>query len=228
MKFHVLQHHPYEGLGIIKDWLTQQNASISTTFFYKIDYIKPNIDEIDALIIMGGPMSVNDEDLFPWLIEEKRLIREAIRKNKKILGVCLGAQLIVNAMGETVKNNRCREIGLFPINAARSYKSFKFPDKLSVVHWHGQTFDLPYKSNLLATSVACINQAFQINSNIIGLQFHLEFDAVALQRLILEFKDELVPSEYVQSEKELSNINKEEYKEMKKILFTLLDYLFNK
>ena len=228
MKFHVLQHHPCEGLGLIKDWITQKNAAISTTLFYNIDYIKPNIEEIDALIIMGGPMNVNDEDLFPWLIEEKNLIREAIRKNKKILGVCLGAQLIVNSMGGTVKSNMCKEIGFFPINAEHSYNCFKFPENLNVVHWHGQTFDLPYKSILLATSVACKNQAFQINSNIIGLQFHLEFDAAALQSLILESSGELVPSKYVQSEKKLQGISKKEFKEMKKILFKLLDYLFNK
>tara|TARA_B100000768_G_scaffold178484_1_gene194336 strand:+ start:911 stop:1603 length:693 start_codon:yes stop_codon:yes gene_type:complete len=228
MKVNVFQHHPSERLGTIKDWLTQQNATTSITHFYKNDYIKPNIDEIDALIILGGPMSVNDENILPWLIEEKSLIREAIRKNKKILGLCLGAQLIANALGGVVKNNRFREIGLFPINAVHSCNNFRFPDNLNVVHWHGQTFDLPYKSNLLATSVACKNQAFQINNNIIGLQFHLEFDADSIQRLIIELNDKLIASEYVQSKKQLRNINKDDYKKMQKILFKLLEYLFNK
>ena len=226
MRVHVLQHHPFEGLGIIKDWLTEQDISISTTYFYETNYIKPIIDQIDALIIMGGPMSVNDEDLFPWLIVEKDLIKEAVRKNKKILGICLGAQLIAAAMGKTIKKNNYREIGLFPIKAKNSYKSFKFPDYLNVIHWHSETFNLPYKSKLLASSIACKNQAFQINDNIIGLQFHMEFDAKRLEPIIIELNDELIPSKHVQTEQELIGINEEDYKEMKKILFKLLDYLF--
>jgi GMP synthase-like glutamine amidotransferase len=151
-------------------------------------------------------MSVNDEADLPWLVQEKRFIRQAIEADKAVLGVCLGAQLIAGAMGARVYPNREKEIGWFPVTsvqagAARSV--FAFPPEAPAFHWHGETFDLPAGAVHLARSAACENQAFQIGRRVIGLQFHLETTPESARDLAANCGSELVPSRYVQSEEEI-------------------------
>ena len=114
MRAHYLQHVPFEGLGSIAPWLESAGYQITGTKLYESTTI-PNPEQFDLLIIMGGPMSVNDEERFPWLRIEKQFIRQTIESGKAVLGICLGAQLIASAMGESVYPNRRKEIGWFPI-----------------------------------------------------------------------------------------------------------------
>ena len=153
----VFQHVSFEGLGCIENWLREQHYSICTTRFFAGDAI-PNIDAVDFLLILGGPMSVNDEQLFPWLIEEKKFIQEMVEKNKPVLGICLGAQMIAASLGAKVYPHSEKEIGWFPIHAtppAEHNNFFRFPDETYVFHWHGETFDLPLGASRLARSVSC-------------------------------------------------------------------------
>lgn len=174
MKVHVLQHVQFEGLGCIERWLETQGAQVGFTRLFQGDTL-PTPNSIDMIIAMGGPMSVNDEKEFAWLKQEKQFIRDAIARGVPILGICLGAQLIASVLGERVYRNKLKEIGWFPIQAVPTAEpAFRFPAECLVFHWHGETFDLPTGAVLLAKSACCENQAFQLMSNVIGLQFHLE------------------------------------------------------
>jgi len=163
MEILVFQHHPLEGLGTIKHWLESHQASITYHKFFE-DRSIPNIDDYDALIIMGGPMSVNDEEEHPWITDAVKTIKRAINSNKKVLGICLGAQLIAKSLGAIVKPNQHKEIGLHPISPVETSNTdvFTFPNPLNVIHWQSQTFDIPLNAAHIAQSEACTNQGFQM------------------------------------------------------------------
>ncbi len=114
MRAHYLQHVPFEGVGSIEPWLKINGYEITNTrLFEETDF--PSLKDIDLLVIMGGPMSVSDEGKYPWLVHEKKFIYEAIKSDKAVLGICLGAQLIANVMGARVYQNPLKEIGWFPV-----------------------------------------------------------------------------------------------------------------
>jgi GMP synthase (glutamine-hydrolysing) len=206
MKVHYLQHVSFEGIGSIEAWLTLRGAQVSATRFYAGVQL-PHLDDFDWLIVMGGPMSVNDEQHYPWLVAEKRLIREAIAEHKVVLGICLGAQLIASAMGARVYPNTEPEIGWFPIervSAAGTHPcAALLPMRCEVFHWHGETFDLPPGAVHLAQSPACTHQAFLLGQRALGLQFHLETTPASVQALIDHCGAELTSGRYVQSAQEM-------------------------
>ncbi len=158
MRVQVFQHVPFEALGAIEPWLAARDAQIGWTRFFEDPRI-PAPDAYDWLIVMGGPMSANDEAALPWLRDEKRAIAAAIDAGKTVLGVCLGAQLIASALGANVTPNREREIGWFPIERVADPAAHPiaraFPARAEVFHWHGETFDLPPCAVHLARSEAC-------------------------------------------------------------------------
>ena len=106
MKIHYFQHVPFEGLGNIEDWIKSKGHTLSSTHFFKNDTL-PQLSEIDWLIVMGGPMNVYEENLYPWLAAEKKFIAKAINEGLRVLGICLGAQLIAAALGAKVYPNTC-------------------------------------------------------------------------------------------------------------------------
>jgi GMP synthase-like glutamine amidotransferase len=177
---------------------------------------------------MGGPMGAYDEKKYDWLASEKQLIKNAIRCDKTVIGICLGAQLIAQVLGAKVYPNQHKEIGWFPIqlsDEAIANKLFKGLSKtLTVFHWHGDMFDLPTDATHVASSKACKNQAFLYNEKVIGLQFHFEMTEAALQKMIENGNEELVPGSYVPTaERSLNNRNLIENN--KRVLFDLLDRL---
>lgn len=209
MHVHVLQHVPFEGLGSIAGWLTQRKAIVSYTRFFESMSL-PAVSDVDLLIVLGGPMGVQDEEKFPWLAEEKRFVRRCIDTGVKVLGICLGAQIIAAELGSQVYANAHKEIGWFPVEklpAAAADPIFtNFPDCLEVFHWHGDTFDLPNGAKHVARSAGCEHQAFVYDERIIGLQFHLETTLPAVQQLIAHCADEIVPGPYIQKpERMISN-----------------------
>ena len=209
MRIHCFQHVTFENPGTILEWVKENNHFITYTPIYEASHQLPSLDDLDLLLIMGGYMNAEKEDEFPWLREEKQFIRQAIEANKKILGICLGAQLISSALGSRVYTANEKEIGFFPVSFVKyqghtSFDHFKSP--YMVFHWHGDTFDLPVGAKLLASSGICKNQAFTIGENVIALQFHLEMNIEILENMLLHEGKELKENgPYIQSKKQIQN-----------------------
>lgn len=225
MRVHVLQHVPFEGPGSILSWAQSRNATVTTTRFFERASL-PEQTAFDLLVVLGGPMSVNDEAGFPWLVDEKRFVRESVESGKPVLGICLGAQLIASSLGARVYPGPQKEIGWFPVYAcSHDPEAFGFPDRTEVFHWHGETFDLPAGAVHLAKSDACAHQAFQIGARAIGLQFHLETTPESADALIGNCRHELVPAPYVQSERELRAAPASHYAGINQLMASVLAYI---
>lgn len=195
MRIHVIQHVSFEAPAHILSWAKSRNCTVTVSHLYAGDEL-PDLAEFDLLIIMGGPMSVHDEDAFPWLLTEKEFLKEVLRSAEKgVLGICLGAQLIAECAGAEVIPAKEKEIGWFDVHVKKPVdNSFfdLFPSPLKVLHWHGETFTLPKEARLLASSEVCTNQAFQIGDRVLALQFHLEMDSFALKTICKECAEEVV------------------------------------
>ncbi len=206
MKIHHLQHVPFEGLGSIATGFNGKEHRLSCSYLHK-NPVFPALSDIDWLIVMGGPMGVHDETEYPWLVEEKRFIGQAIESGKTVLGICLGAQLIADVLGAKVYKNRHREIGWFDIErhaeTDNTIFSSTLPQRTEVFHWHGETFDIPFGAKLLASSAACQNQGFILDNRVVGFQFHLETTLQSARLLVENCRTELDGSLYVQSETDL-------------------------
>ena len=198
LKAHWFQHVPFEGLGSIGEWLARKGARVSSTRFFE-RAVLPDPDDLELLIVMGGPMSVNEEDAYPWLKEEKKLIARAIHRGIAVLGICLGAQLIASALGAGVGRNEFSEIGWFAVESVDGGAT-DLPHTLEVFHWHGETFDLPQGSRHLARSEACVNQAFAFADRVLALQFHLETTRASALALVESCRADLAPGRFVQAE----------------------------
>jgi len=226
MKIHYIQHVSFEGLGLIAKWAQVRNHSISGTKFYE-KYKFPAIGDYDALVIMGGPMSVHDTADHDWLEPEKEHIRQAINAGKHVLGICLGAQLIADVLGAKVSKARAKEIGWFPIAWSDSAMGHKIISGLNpainVLHWHGEEFAIPKDALHMASSKACANQAFFYKERVLGLQFHMEMDAGAIEDLIENCGDEIAkPFPSIQTA-EVIRENKNNIHACESALFKLLD-----
>lgn len=199
MRVQIFQHVSFESSAEIAPILLAGGAVLSHTRWFAGD-AAPDPDDFDALVVMGGPMSANDEDKYAWLSVEKQLLRDAIAAGKPVLGICLGAQLIASALGARVYPGRQPEIGWFNIEGLnRGPGEYAFPASLEVMHWHGETFDLPPGAQHLARSAGCENQAFCIGNKVVGLQFHLEMGAQAVEDILTHCGDEISDGQYMQS-----------------------------
>ncbi|MGQ0502265.1 MAG: type 1 glutamine amidotransferase [Panacagrimonas sp.] len=200
MHVHWLQHAAHEELGCIAPWLAARGAQVTMTRLYAGD-VPPAAADFDALIVMGGPMNIYEHAAHPWLVAEKNLIRAAIAARRRLLGICLGSQLIADVLGGPVTRNAHTEIGWFDVelNAqGRAHPWFAdWPERFEAFHWHGDTFAIPPGAQNLMASEACANQGFVQGDRILGLQFHLEVTAADAR---VWFEQERPPVErYVQS-----------------------------
>ena len=225
MRVRVFQHVPFEGLGALEPAFLTRGCEIAFTRFFANDPL-PAAADVDFLVALGGPMSVNDEAAWPWLAAEKEFIRRHVATGRPFLGICLGAQLLASALGARVFPNRDKEIGWFPIAGvpARDPAVFRFPATAEVFHWHGETFDLPPRAIPLARSQACENQAFQIGAAI-GLQFHLETTPATARALVEHARAELAPGPFVQSKAEILAEKPDRYAALHRLQDDLLAYL---
>jgi len=176
----VLQHIDCEPPGAYEDVLVEAGATIHRVELDAGEAL-PDWRGFDAIVAMGGPMSVNDEAALPWLAAEKRLIGEAVRAGTPFWGACLGAQLLAASLGARVFPGPRPEVGLMPVRlapgAGQDPVFAGLPDELPTFQWHNETFDLPAGAVLLAGSPLYPAQAFRWGSRAYGLQFHLEVSA---------------------------------------------------
>jgi GMP synthase (glutamine-hydrolysing) len=187
MRLHVFQHVPFEGPAEIARWAHERGHALSFTHWYAGDPA-PDLAAIDGLIVLGGPMNIYEHRAFPWLVEEKKFLTQALAQGRPVVGVCLGAQLLADVLGGKVFQNPVREIGWWPIRwrtAARAAPGWDFlPETSTPLHWHGDTFSLPPSAQWLAETDDCAHQAFAWGRLALGLQFHLEVNAPSLGALI--------------------------------------------
>lgn len=227
LKIHSFQHVPFEGLGSIAAWAQAAGHKVSTTKLYAGEQ-PPPADLIDWLVIMGGPMGTTDEESYPWLVREKNYIRRAIDQGKKVLGICLGAQLIAEVLGAAIYPNSQQEIGWFPVHStpAAEYSPLinYLPDGLEVFHWHGDTFDIPAGAIHLMSSQACKNQAFIAKGRVLGFQFHLETTPESAAALVKNCADELKSGPFVQDVKAILR-EKIYFEHINQSMKAILEYL---
>ena len=201
MHIHSFHHVAIEGLGEIEAWARRKGHTLSSTHFYRGEEPPASLDSIDWLVVMGGPMNIYEHRNFPWLVAEKAFIAEAVAQNKRLLGICLGSQLIADALGAKVYQNPHVELGWFPVRlqaeAAHPPLFAQFPPEFTPLHWHGDTFSVPPGATLIASSEACRNQAFAKGNRIVGLQFHLEVGAKDVAAW-LKNEGDLAPSRFIQ------------------------------
>lgn len=230
MRVHYLQHASFEGINCLAPWFRERGHTLTGTHFYRGDVL-PNVSDIDWLVILGGPMSVHDEHIHPWLIAEKQFIQQVIDQEKILLGICLGGQLIANVLGATVKKNKYKEIGWHPIfrNDAVEASFLKgiFPKEMDMFHWHGDTFDIPTGAIPIASSEACANQGYVIGDRIIGLQCHPETNLEFINYLAEAGTDELAEdSPYIQTREELF-ADEATYRKINQVMVAMLERLEN-
>lgn len=227
IRLHFLQHVWFEDLTHIEVWAERRSSTITGTKLFSGEQL-PSIDDFDWLVIMGGPMGVHDEEQYGWLVDEKRFIEKAITAGKKIVGVCLGAQLIAAASGAKVYKNEYKEIGWFDVcktpGAGKSRLFADLPESFRPLHWHGDTFDLPTGARKLAQNSACSNQAFELSEKVIGLQFHLESTSDSISRLIENCGEELTEGQFIQNAGQITAQNNN-VKQINQLMDILLDNL---
>lgn len=207
MRLHYIQHVPFENPGSILPWADHNGFVVTCTRVFAEDTFPPQ-GVFDWLVVMGGPMNIYEEALYPWLADEKRFIKDAIEGGKVVIGLCLGGQLIADVLGGKVTRNPKKEIGWFPVSLtemAKRHPLFSFfPEAPVVFQWHGDTFiTLPEEAELLATSAACAHQAFVYRSRVFGFQYHLENTKEIILGLIDNCGDELIAADTVQTAEEL-------------------------
>lgn len=182
----VCQHVPHEILGTLNPLLKSAGFRIRYVNFGRHPDAAPSLEGYQGLIVLGGPMSVNDTTHYPHLTTEMRLIESALERDLPVLGICLGAQLVAKTLGADVYRNREKEIGWYDLaptgNAAGDPLVGHFEPSEKIFQWHGDTFNLPTGAVHLAASPLCEQQAFRYGESVYALQFHLEVDEPMIDR----------------------------------------------
>ncbi|RPI46067.1 MAG: amidotransferase [Bacteroidetes bacterium] len=227
LNVHCFMHVPFEGPGVIADWVTEKGHSLRFTRFYENDPL-PGETVVDLAVVMGGPASVYEKTEHPWMQGEIGWLEKYINTGKPLIGICLGAQLIAAALGAEVFPGKEKEIGWHPVEFLPSLGDFRIWENLpagrKVFHWHGDTFSIPAGASRIACSKAYPNQGFIYGGHVIALQFHLEVTPVDVENMAGHFGDELRPATYVQSVSEILE-ERRHYMDNQELIFQLLDYL---
>lgn len=188
-----LEHAPYEDPVYITRWLANRSLEVNHIRLYRGDPL-PDLSDVGFLLIMGGPMNIYEEDKYPWIIEEKSFIKNAIFAEIPILGICLGGQLIADVLGGIVTKSIFPEYGWHTVtrnpdiylnpDMEENIISRLFPERIDVFQWHQDTFTIPSGAIPLYRSDFCFNQAFMYNNKVVGLQFHPEMDKDTIQEFL--------------------------------------------
>jgi GMP synthase (glutamine-hydrolysing) len=195
MKVWVLQHIQVETLGTIAQALDTQGIAAHYVRSFAGEAVPESMDDAAGLIVMGGPMGVYEKDRHPFLRAEMRLIEQALKAEKPILGVCLGSQLLAATLGAEVKKGKIKEIGWYPITLSEACRSdplwAETDPHFTAYHWHGDIFDLPRGAVSLASSALTECQAYRYGSNAYGFLFHMEVTDAIIEAMVRTFSVEL-------------------------------------
>jgi len=201
----VLQHVPHEGLGTIGPLIREFGLDADFLRVFRNERIPLQIEGYSALIVLGGPMGVYEDDIYPFIKGELRLIRSALNERVPILGVCLGAQLLAKAAGADVYKGGKKEIGWYNVELTGDGLNDRLfqglPEELTVFQWHGDTFDVPEGARRLASSKLFPNQVIRVGPCAYGIQFHLEVTEEMIREWLAVNKDELGPLESIDPKK---------------------------
>ncbi len=182
----VFRHVEIEDLGLIGSVMSARRVPVRYVNLFRGDPVPEKLAGVGGIILMGGPMGVYDDDRYPFLGPENRLVRQALDARLPMLGICLGSQIMAKAAGARVMKGPRREIGWHPIRLTSEGEKDAVMSSLRetpvVFHWHGDTFDLPEDAVLLASSERYPHQAFRIGTRAVALQFHLEVDPRIIDR----------------------------------------------
>ena len=190
----VIRHVGYEGLGTMKRPI-ESGAVVEYADLFRGDALPARIDGFDGLVVLGGPMGVYEEDKYPFIRAEVRLIEDALKKRVPTLGICLGSQLLAKAAGARVYKGGVKEIGWHDVTLTEDSDDdslfLGIPDKFRAFHWHGDTFDVPKGALMLASSDLFPNQVIKAGPCAYGIQFHFEVTEQMIREWIEVNEDEL-------------------------------------
>ncbi|MBF0600314.1 type 1 glutamine amidotransferase [Limosilactobacillus oris] len=220
MRINVLQHTPNEGPGAIQAWADEREHVFYVYHPYQFGSL-PTAEETDLLVVLGGPMSPNDD--LPWIKQERVLIKQLLAQHKPIFGACYGAQQIAKTLGYQIGKAPHKEVGWAPVYR-QSTAVPGIPEKLDALHWHEEMFEVPYEAQLLFSSDLVKNQGFLLGDNVIGLQFHFEPLADNVREMAVN--DDQYPLEHNdlhQTPQEI--IDHGVPAENKRVMFSLLDFI---
>lgn len=230
LRIHIVQHCDFEPPGWISNW-AQERGHYWTVVRPDRGQLLPKTERSDLLILLGGPISANDDRRLPWLLNEKTQLAEFIENEKRVLGICLGGQLIANVLGASVHSMANSEIGwqdvhFSSVSGPGSGYFSDMPRSLTTFHWHGEMFALPKDATALAHSACTPVQAFSYKSHILAMQFHLE-TTLENVGLILEACDrDLKPgSPFVQSAAEIRRLGEKQCLAQRERMFEVLDQM---
>lgn len=196
----IVRHAAHEGPGYFAEFLARRKIPHQLIRIDANEPVPQSLDGISGLVLMGGPMSVNDD--LPWIPQVIRLIQAAVARDVPVLGHCLGGQLMAKALGAPVTRNPVREIGWLPVervdnDAARAWLD-GLPPRFDVYHWHGETFAIPERASRILASRDCPNQAYVLGKHL-GMQCHVEMTPELIDAWTATGADELTPSPTVQT-----------------------------
>jgi len=211
-KLYVFQHVPHEGLGTFEKTLRACGVELKFFHSYREDLAGLTLgSDCAGVIVMGGPMSANDGEKLPFIREELRLIESALKQDLPFLGVCLGSQLLAKALGMRVYRGEQKEIGWYPLWVRPEAKGDPllgdFPPRLEMFQWHGETFEQPAGTQLLASSELYLNQAFRYGERAYGLQFHAEMSPEMIADWHRGGRDEIVAAGLEKNWKDIEMLN---------------------
>ncbi|MBA3660349.1 MAG: homoserine O-succinyltransferase [Gammaproteobacteria bacterium] len=208
-----ITHADFEQPGYFETWAQKHGYDVEIKKPYKNEQL-PDVTTFDCLIIMGGPQSPLEIDKAPYLNQEIQLIKQAIAKDYPIIGVCLGAQLIGEALGAKTERSPFKEIGMYPIRILNREKegsiSTNLPDKFEVMHWHSDMPGLTANSIILAESDGCPRQIVKYDEQIYGFQCHLELTKDLVEGLIANCPNDLKSGRYINTVEELRKVDYDE------------------
>lgn len=219
-----LTHVAFEGPARVASWALNRGHQLSVARADQVD-AWPDPESVDLLVVMGGPMSANDA--YTWLRKEAVFLEQVLRLKKPVLGICLGAQLLAKIHGARVYSAPRGEIGWWPVRSVQTSElsTPRLPMSFFPLHWHGETFDLPRGSIHLAETDSVPNQAFLLDKQVVGLQFHIEVTPESVRTIVAGARADITGAPGQQSVENIISQCEERCGALESPCYALLDWL---